>query len=81
MLEDLSEKGKDGKPLTEFNEDLKNTEIKLSEENKSIFQDKLEELRETKIDIPFKKLSKKHFNKVENLTPAHLKGVILLLKD
>jgi hypothetical protein len=81
ILEDLAEKDENGKPKSEFNEETKQTELVLTNENKMVFQNKLEELRDTKVDIPLKKLSKKHFNKVEKLTPLILKGILLLLKD
>jgi hypothetical protein len=81
VLEDLADKDKEGKPVTQFNEELKMTELKLSIENKSVFQEKYDELKETKVDVQLKKMSKKSFNKVEGLKPAHLRGVILLLKD
>lgn len=79
MLETLAEKDKDKNPIEEEDEDGKKN-YKLSEKNQKIWNDQLEELRETMVTVKLEKLHKKNFEKVNGLMPVDLRGILVILE-
>jgi len=80
ILKSLAEKDKNGDAKKIVNDETKQSEFDLTDENRLIFSEKLEELNEKEVKINLKKLKRKNFEKVEGLKPIWLAGLLDILE-
>ena len=76
IMESLAEKDKNGKIKKKHNEDVGFYEYIFSSENKIIWEEKLEELRNTEVEIEIYFLEKSNFKDVKGLKPSYLVGIL-----
>ena len=80
ILASLAEKDKGGEPKKFYNEETKQEEYELSDANKIIWGEKLDELKKQEVKIDLQLIDKKHFEGVDGLKPIYLKGILSIFK-
>ena len=76
IMESLAEKDKDGEIKKKHNKELDITEMIFSSKNRIIWGEKLEELRNTEVEIEISNLEKVNFKNVKGLKPLYLIGIL-----
>ena len=79
LIEPFIEKDEDGEMKKEKDENGRENFV-ITDENKEEWGKKFQELRETEVEIDFKKLTKKNFEGAKECKPLYLKGIRLLVK-
>jgi hypothetical protein len=79
LIEPFIEKDKDGELKKETDENGRENFV-MTDENREEWGKKFVELRDTEVEIDFKKLIKKNFEGAKECKPLYLKGIRLLVK-